>query len=571
MSEKVEKKQKIDDIMQKLEQGIKDVYDSEKYKNYLTVMSKFYSYSYNNAMLIMMQKPDATRIAGFNAWKNNFKRYVNKGEKGIEILAPAPYKIRKELPKVDPITKKQIIKSNGEIETEEVEMTIAAFKPVYVFDVSQTSGEPLPTLISELSGDVNQYNIFLESLKVISPFPIEFEEIENGAKGYCDPVNKKIAIKKGMSQLQSIKTAIHEIAHAELHSIDIDDIDNIDNIKDTRTREVEAESVAFITANHFGINTSDYSFGYVAAWSSNKELSELKNSLKTIQNKSCELIEKIEKVQKEILKEQQNIESEKMDSSFKLDPNKIPVVTIIFSEDSRLNEGDQFTIAQANEIFLKFDIEKQELRKKVGYNGLWDIKTWFNIEYKKDGELRNFEGRQDFGDGEGSLIGNIKKYAEYNLNDPQLQSFLKGQDKQEESNAQYQYIMNDFVPYLEIHNNLEKLEDLITSNLNEFNSIKKDENSNLCKGLDERITYNKDMLNYIENTRTEINTSREAYKFPEPPSLEDYLSNLNELKSENKDNEKPVSISERIASAKQFSKNNNSFIKKDKNIEREER
>lgn len=566
MSEKVEKKQKIDDIMQKLEQGIKDVYDSEKYKNYLTVMSKFYLYSYNNAMLIMMQKPDATRIAGFNAWKNNFKRHVNKGEKGIEILAPAPYKIKKELPKVDPITKKQILKPNGEIETEEVEMTIAAFKPVYVFDVSQTSGEPLPTLISELSGDVNQYNIFLESLKIISPFPIEFEEIENGAKGYCDYTNKKIAIKKGMSQLQSIKTAIHEIAHAELHSIDID---NIDNIKDPRTREVEAESVAFITANHFGINTSDYSFGYVAAWSSNKELSELKNSLKTIQNKSCELIEKIEKVQKEILKEQQNIESEKTASSLKLDPNKTPVVTIIFSEDSRLNEGDKFTIAQANEMFLKFDVEKRENRSKAGYEGSWYNKTSFKIEYTKDGELRNFEGRQDFGDADGSLIDHIKKYAEYNLNDPQLQAFLKGQGKQEESNAQYQYIINEFVPYLEIHNNLEKLEDLITSNLNEFNSIKKDEHSNLCKGLDERITYSKDMLNYIENTRTEINTSKEAYKFPDSPSLEDYLSGLNELKSENKD--KPVSISERIASAKQFSKNNNCSTKKDKNIEREER
>lgn len=563
MSEKVEKKQKIDDIMQKLEQGIKDVYDSEKYKNYLTVMSKFYLYSYNNAMLIMMQKPDATRIAGFNAWKNNFKRYVNKGEKGIEILAPAPYKIKKELPKVDPITKKQILKTNGEIETEEVEMTIAAFKPVYVFDVSQTSGEPLPTLISELSGDVNQYNIFLESLRVISPFPIEFEEIQTGAKGYCDPINKKIAIKKGMSQLQSIKTAIHEIAHAELHSIDID---NIDNIKDTRTREVEAESVAFITANHFGINTSDYSFGYVAAWSSNKELSELKNSLKTIQNKSCELIEKIEKVQKEILKEQQNIESEKTDSSLKLDSNKIPVITIIFSEDSRLNEGDKFTIAQANEMFLKFDVEKRENRSKEDYKGSWYSKTAFNIEYKKDGELRKFEGRQDFGDGDGSLIDHIKKYAEYNLNDPQLQAFLKGQGKQEESNAQYQYIINYFVPYLEIHNNLEKLEDLITSNLNEFNSIKKDENSNLCKGLDKRITYSKDMLNYIENTRTKINTLKEAYQ-----SLEDYLLDLNELESDNKDNVKPVSISERIASAKQFSKNNNGFIKKDKNIEREER
>jgi len=286
-------------LTDKLEQGVKDVYESDRYKNYLAVMSKFYFYSFRNSLLIMQQKPDATHVAGFNAWKTTFKRTVNKGEKGLQILAPAPYRVRVAREMVDEITKKPVLESSGKPVTEDVEMTKPAFRAVYVFDVSQTSGEPLPQLITELTGGVAEYKAFFESLKSVSPFPMRFEDIQSGAKGYCDPSNKIIAIKTGMSELQNIKTAIHEITHADLHAGQINL--SIDEKKDRRTKEVEAESVAFVVCSHYGIDTSDYSFAYVAGWSSDKELKVLKSSLDTIQKQGAELISRIDTRFKELI------------------------------------------------------------------------------------------------------------------------------------------------------------------------------------------------------------------------------------------------------------------------------
>jgi len=302
------KQEKMKALTDKLEQGVKDVYESDRYKNYLAVMSKFYFYSFRNSLLIMQQKPDATHVAGFNAWKTTFKRSVNKGEKGLQILAPAPYRMKVTMEKVDGITQKPVLDPSGKPMTEDVEITKPAFRAVYVFDVSQTSGEPLPELITELTGSVAEYKAFFESLKSVSPFPMRFEDIQGEAKGYCDPVHQKIAIKTGMSELQNIKTAIHEITHADLHAGQIHL--SIDEKKDRRTKEVEAESVAFVVCRHYGIDTSDYSFAYVAGWSSDKELKVLKSSLDTIQKQGAELISRLDTHFKELMKEQPNLSDE---------------------------------------------------------------------------------------------------------------------------------------------------------------------------------------------------------------------------------------------------------------------
>lgn len=289
----MENKDKVKEITAKIEQGIKDLFESDRYKQYLKVMSKFYRYSYNNAILIMLQKPDATHVAGFNTWKNTFKRNVNRGEKGIQILAPSPIKYKVERDKLDPVTKKPMLDTKGNKVVEEVELLKPYFKTVYVFDISQTSGEPLTDLNKELIGEVDQYKIFLESLKSISPFPVEFKDISSGSKGYCDPINKQIVVKKGMSEIHTIKTLVHEITHADLHAKDFDNL-NLDDKKDQRTREVEAESVAYTVCSHFGIDTSEYSFAYLAGWSSSKELQEIKSSLDTIQKQASTLINQIE-------------------------------------------------------------------------------------------------------------------------------------------------------------------------------------------------------------------------------------------------------------------------------------
>ena len=298
--------EKLKEITDRLEQGITELFDSERYKEYLKVMSKFHNYSFRNTVLIAMQKPDASLLAGFSAWKNNFERNVMRGQKGIKIIAPSPYKIKQEMQKIDPHTQKPIIGKDGKPVTEEKEVTIPAYKVVSVFDVSQTEGKELPDIaVDELTGDVDRYKDFFAALEKTSPVPIGFEQIPGSSHGYYHLEDKRIAIDEGMSEIQTLKTAIHEIAHAKLHDIDLNAPENEQQPHiDRRTREVEAESVAYTVCQHYGLDTSDYSFGYVAGWSSGRELSELKSSLETIRSAAAEIINSIDETLAELSKAQ---------------------------------------------------------------------------------------------------------------------------------------------------------------------------------------------------------------------------------------------------------------------------
>ena len=298
--------QQVREITDKLEQGIKELFESERFKEYLRTMSKFYNYSFNNTLLIAMQKPEATYVAGYTSWQRNFDRQVMKGEKGIKILAPAPYKAQEEREKIDPLTQKPVIGADGKAVTETVEVLRPAFKVVSVFDVSQTDGKELPDIIvDELKGTVENYEAFFDALRQESPVPISFEGIPGGAKGFFSPVESRIAIQEGMSEIQTIKTAIHEIAHAKLHAVTPGEKVAPEDKKDRRTKEVEAESVAYTVCQRYGIETSDYSFGYIAGWSSDKETKELKGSLETIRKSAAEMIEGIDEKLKVLLAEKE--------------------------------------------------------------------------------------------------------------------------------------------------------------------------------------------------------------------------------------------------------------------------
>ena len=323
MSPAQSNKERIKEITAGIEKGIQELFESDRYRNYLTTMSRFHRYSLNNVMLIHAQKPDATLVAGFNKWKNSFGRHVKKGEKGIQILAPTPYKIKQEEQKLDPDTKLPLLDENGEPVTEEKEVTIPMFKVVSVFDVSQTDGRPLPQISSTLTGDVAEYEVFLEALHRTSPVPISFQAMEPGMDGYFAPKKQKIFLREGMSQVQTICAAVHEIAHSKLHDYEhmtelADDGETIlvPGEKSRNTEEVEAESVSYAVCQYFGIETAENSFGYIAAWSQGKELKELRASLETINKISSELITGIEKHYREICKERGiQIETQEQDTS----------------------------------------------------------------------------------------------------------------------------------------------------------------------------------------------------------------------------------------------------------------
>ena len=296
MADERTEKQKVQEITDKLEEGLKELFESEKYKTYLSTMSKFHNYSFNNTLLIAMQKPEATLVAGYKAWQKNFERHVNKGEKAIRILAPAPYKIKEERDKLDPVTGEMMFDENGMPQKEQVEVTIPAFRAVSVFDVSQTDGKPIPELeAQELLSTVEGYEDFVQALMNVAPVPIGFEDIPGDSKGYFHTEKKRIAVQENMSESQTLKTMVHEVAHSMLHNKEINRDDLIEEpAKDRNTKEVEAESVAYTVCQHFGIDTSDYSFGYIAGWSSGKDMKELKSSLDTIRKTASELITGIE-------------------------------------------------------------------------------------------------------------------------------------------------------------------------------------------------------------------------------------------------------------------------------------
>ena len=380
---------KLKEITDRLEQGIMELFDSDRYKEYLRVMSKFHNYSFNNTLLIAMQKPDASLVAGFQSWKNNFKRNVVKGEKGIKILAPSPFKIKQEMEKIDPATQKPVIGADGKPVKEEKEITIPAFKVVSVFDVSQTEGKELPDIaVDMLTGDVECFKDVFAALEKTSPVPIGFEKIEGNSHGYYHLEEKRIAIDEGMSELQTIKTAIHEIAHAKLHDIDPNaPKEEQAGRPDRRTREVQAESVAYAVCQHYGLDTSDYSFGYVAGWSSGRELDELKSSLETIRSTAAEIINSIDEHLQEIQKERDKEQAQKGTTIEAAEPDKDTFSIYQLkrgdeTRDFRFKPYDRLAATGHTAEQTNYDlIYTAELAPGTS---LEDIYTRFNIDHPKD-------------------------------------------------------------------------------------------------------------------------------------------------------------------------------------------
>ena len=488
-------------------------------------MSKFHNYSFNNTLLIAMQKPDASLVAGFGKWRDDFERHVKKGEKGIKILAPSPYKVKKQMEKIDPATQKPVIGADGKPVTEEQEIEIPAFRVVTVFDVSQTEGKEIPDIaVSELTGSVEQYQDFFAALEKASPVPIAFENIEGGAHGYYHLEEKRIAIDEGMSELQTLKTAIHEIAHAKLHAIDKDAPATEQAVRpDRRTREVQAESVAYAVCQHYGLDTSDYSFGYVAGWSSGRELSELKASLETIRKAANELITDIDghlaqlQQERETKQEaEQPMEQQTPDQTEapSLDPAAEPVVTVLWSESPHLKEGQTMSLHEADALFAKLDAEYPA---GMGYD-----KTKFRIDFTFRGQPDNYEGRQDFGDGDGSLIQHIQSYHEYYAQDESWKNHViaeTGLEGWEQDKAERDMLLGEFVPYMKLHCNLSQMEQEAGRALRSGEEL-----------TPEQSAYFHAVLDYVQECRPLLNQGQ--YQLPEPPKLSDFDQTLQDYKEQ---------------------------------------
>ena len=535
--------EKIKEITDRLEQGIAELFDSERYKDYLRVMSKFHNYSFRNTLLIAMQAPDASLVAGFNTWKNTHGRNVKRGEKGIKIFAPSPYKVKREVEKLDPQTRKPIIGKDGKPVTEEQEITVPAYKVVSVFDVSQTEGRELPDIaVDELTGDVDRYNDFFAALEKTSPVPIGFENIEGKSHGYYHLEEKRIAIQEGMSELQTLKTAIHEIAHAKLHDIDLNaPKEDLADRPDRRTREVQAESVAYTVCQHYGLDTSDYSFGYVAGWSSGRELAELKASLETIRTAAAEIIDSIDGHFAELQQAREQAAQQEQpqpgfeqwsepaapdntpdnpgepsdDVSAYLEQGKPPqeatpdlaaepTVTIIWSESAELREGETMPLSRANALFASLD--EAELASP-GYD-----KTKFAIDCVFDGEADHYEGRQDFGDGDGSLIDHIEKYHAHYENNADWENHLlhtEGKEALEADKEQRAMLLHEFVPYLKLHCALSEMEQAATDALQSGESMTPPETA-----------YHTAVQAYVAECRGKLNSG--DYELPPAPRLADF-------------------------------------------------
>ena len=596
--------ERMKEITDRLETGIQELFDSDRYKAYLTTMAKFHNYSFNNTLLIAMQ--GGQLVAGFNKWKDTFHRTVKKGEKGIKILAPAPYKVKQKMEKLDE-QGKPILDKDGKPLTEEKTVQIPAFKVVSVFDVSQTEGEPLPSIaVNELSGSVQDYQDFFKALEQSSPVPIGFEGIEGGAHGYFHLLDNRIAIQEGMSQLQTIKTAIHEIAHAKLHAIDPDDPEQA-NRPDSRTREVQAESVAYAVCQHYGLDTSEYSFGYVAGWSSGRELAELKASLEIIRSAAHELISALDEHLAELRQQREADLSAAQEAAFALDngntlfiqtcdsgydytlygpdnkaldggqldapgltlpdagqealnllgqtaavsevllgdklaafqeaaekaneipaPVKIPdpaaepTVTILWSESDKLQDGETMPLSVANRVFEELDTTQHTEREKDGYTGGWYDKTAFRIDFTLNGQPDNYEGQQDFGDGDGSLIQHILSYHEYYAKDENWKNFVlhnKGPEAWEQDKAEREMVLTEFIPYLKQHCNLSAMELVATTALREGQNISP-----------EQAAHYNAVVAYVQDCRPLLNQGQ--YNLPEPPKLADFDQSLQDYKAQ---------------------------------------
>ena len=552
--------EKMKEITDRLEQGIQELFESDRFKEYLRVMSKFHNYSFNNTLLIAMQKPDATLVAGYNSWKNLFGRQVARGAKGIKVLAPSPYKIKKEIDKIDPKTQKPVTDKDGNPIKEETEITVPAFKVVSVFDVSQTEGKELPSIgVDELTGDVEQYADFFKAAELAAPVPVGFEKIESGAKGYYSQTDKRITINEGMSELQNIKTLIHETAHAKLHDIDLNaPPEKRANRPDRRTREVQAESIAYAVCQHYGLDTSDYSFSYVATWSSGRELSELKASLETIRSTASELIKDIDKNFAELTKDKEQTQAqeaqaeeptaeppqeekagadkpaadtpkaekaapeepakteaqtEQPEDTFPTpEPNAEPIVTILWSEHSRFHDGETMSLSEANALIGNLD------EATVSEDGYY--KTKFRIDFVIDGQPDYYVGRQDLGDGDGTLIDHIESYHAYYENNEQWDNHVLkygGTEALEADKAQREMLLHEFVPYLKLHNNLSQMEQAATKALEENSGMTATETA-----------YHTAMKEYVSECRAMVNSG--DYSLPPVPQLKDFDTELEAYK-----------------------------------------
>ena len=774
--------ERMKEITDRLETGIQELFESERYKAYLTTMSKFHSYSFNNTLLIAMQ--GGQLVAGYNKWKDDFHRNVKKGEKAIKILAPAPFKAKKEVQKLD-AQGRPVMGKDGKPVTEVQEIQVPAFKIVSVFDVSQTEGEPLPSIgVEELTGSVERYGEFFKALEQTSPVPIGFEDIPGGSHGYYHLTEKRIAIQEGMSELQTLKTAIHEIAHSKLHAIDPEApaIEQADR-PDSRTREVQAESVAYAVCQHYGLDTSDYSFGYVAGWSSGKDLKELKASLETIRATAHELITTIDGHLAQLQKERQaqqeqpqaapleqaaeqpdpdsvfsklspeqqqemtdsvkamlqtlidadlkstgevsqgtkeaaqaqgftiagdgtleqaeaqqeaayrlesgdylyiqtsetgydytlygpdykelnggqldnpdlpfveagkeilaihelpagtmepltgdrmdgfleaaeqanaipqpqawngidgllngkpfmpeaspadraaalielaeknaprlgseerqlivayaeavgdtdkviglinrlceqgyELQKGQMDSFVKSEieseiavanaqrqivqnPAAEPVVTILWSESPHLKDGQQMPLHEAEAVFKELDSARRHEREQPGYTGHWYDKTKFRIDFTMQGQPDSYEGRQDFGDGDGSLIQHIRGYHEYYAQDESWKNHVlhhEGPEAWEADKAQRDMLLHEFVPYMELHCNLAAMEQEARRPLRSGETL-----------TPEQTAYFNAVLDYVKECRPLLNQGQ--YHLPEPPQLADFDQSLQDYKKQ---------------------------------------
>lgn len=359
MAEKQTSKDRMREIVDSIENGIKELFESDKYQQYLSTMSRFHRYSVNNTMLIYMQRPDATHVAGFNKWRDQFGRNVLKGEKGIRIIAPTPYKKKVEEIKTDPETNAPVLDADGKAIIEEKEIRIPMFKVVSVFDVSQTAGKPLPQLAADLSGNVQQYEVFMEALRRASPVPMEIKPVARDTDGFFSIKAQSITIRAGMSEVQAVCAAVHEIAHAKLHDYEhmtelADDGETVlvPGEKSRNTEEVEAESISYAVCQYYGIETGENSFGYIATWSKGKELKELRASLETINKTASELITDIDRHFAEICKErgidredlaaaeQPSVEAQEVEKLYMVDNDK-------YIHVQRSDTGIDYTIYDA--------------------------------------------------------------------------------------------------------------------------------------------------------------------------------------------------------------------------------
>ena len=767
---------RMQEITDWLETGIQELFESERYKAYLTSMAKFHSYSFNNTLLIAMQ--GGQLVAGYNKWRDEFHRNVKKGEKAIKILAPAPFKTKKEVPKLD-AQGRPVMGQDGKPVTEVQEIQVPAFKIVSVFDVSQTEGEPLPSIgVEELTGSVERYGEFFKALEQTSPVPIGFEDIPGGSHGYHHLTEKRIAIQEGMSELQTLKTAIHEIAHSKLHAIDPEAtaIEQADR-PDSRTREVQAESVAYAVCQHYGLDTSDYSFGYVAGWSSGKDLKELKASLETIRATAHELITTIDGHLAQLQKERQaqqeqpqaaeqpepdsvfsklppeqqqemtdsvkamlqtlieadlkstgevsqgtkeaaqaqgftvagdgtleqaeasqeaayhlesgdylyiqtsengydymlyrpdykeldggqldnpdlslmdagkeiltahgipdrtmepltgdalagfleateqanaipqpqawngtdgllngnpfmpeaspadraaaliavaeqnaprlggeerqlimayaeavddtekviglinrlceqgyemqhghmddfiksQIESEiavaRAEQTIAHDPAAEPIVTILWSESPHLKDGQQMPLHEAEAVFGALDSSKRLEREQPDHAGSWYDKTKFRIDFTMQGQPDNYEGRQDFGDGDGSLIEHIQGYHEYYAQNESWKNHVlhhEGPEAWEADKAQREMLLHEFVPYMKQHCTLSRMEQEAQRLLQSSDSLPP-----------EQTAYLTALVDYVKECRPLLNQGQ--YQLPEPPQLFDIDKSLQDYKEQ---------------------------------------